>query len=452
MKKGRFNQRSVNMIVVSLLLIIVNMTLGFVLTGQSNKALRSLIESRMLDISNTAADMLDGDELERLQAEDEATEPYQRAIRTLKCFLDNIELEYIYCVRDMGGGNFVFTIDPEPVDPGEFGSPVVSTEALRNAANGTPAFDETPYEDRWGRFYSAYTPVFNSQGKVAGIVAVDFSADWFERQISTQARSIMIICVLSLLIGAMIVVVLTDRSRKKYRQLYAQMNVLADNVRDLVREVGGENDALKLSDSDRPAEQSQSRGDDIEELGEKILSMQEILRSEIATVHRQAYIDALTSVGNKAAYLDAVKLTEQKIREGGAVFSVATFDINGLKEINDRCGHELGDQVLVDAARVLRQVFDFDSIFRYGGDEFIVILPDAGAEETERLFERVDRQLEQENRTEHPYQAPLRLSKGYATYDAAADDGFQTVFRRADDNMYRDKDAYYARIADRNRR
>ncbi len=62
-----------------------------------------------------------------------------------------------------------------------------STDALYQASLGKPSVDKVPYEDSWGRFYSAYSPVFDSNGKVAGIVAVDFSADWYDKQIRTQA-------------------------------------------------------------------------------------------------------------------------------------------------------------------------------------------------------------------------------------------------------------------------
>ena len=77
---------------------------------------------------------------------------------------------------DDGNGNFSFSVDPAPDDPGEFGAPVVYTEALYKASLGIPSVDEVAYTDAWGRFYSAYSPVFNSNGKVAGIVATDFSA------------------------------------------------------------------------------------------------------------------------------------------------------------------------------------------------------------------------------------------------------------------------------------
>lgn len=451
MKKRKFTERSRYIIIISLFLVIVNVTLGFFLSYQSNKALTSIIQGRMLDVSNTAADMLDGDELERLTADDKDTEEYRKVIRTLTCFLDNIELEYIYCIKDLGNKNFVFTVDPEPVDPGEFGSPVAYTDALYTASLGTPDVDEVPYEDRWSRFYSAYSPVYDSKGKVAGIVAVDFSAEWYENQVSSQRTTIFVICGLSLLIGALIVVILTEQSRKRYRQLYSQLNILADNVEDLVGEIGGnmprsrETKGVKVPDS-------KAKGNDISDFGERILAMQKVLRHEIANVHRQAYVDALTSVGNKAAYLETVRHLEDDIKNGTAVFSVAIFDINGLKDINDNYGHEYGDLALIDEANIMIRVFGKKNIFRIGGDEFIVVIPTDSQEEMERLFKDADDVIAEVNKEQNPYVIPLSLSKGYAIYDKDKDVGYKEVFKRADDNMYMDKAAFYRRFPERRRR
>lgn len=161
-KKVRLSRTSINVIFACVFLLAVNAVLGFLLMNQSRQSLKTLIYNRMLDISNTAADMLDGDVLEDIRAEDADTPGYRAVLRTLTYFQDNIDLEYIYCIRDLGGGNFVFTVDPTVEDPGEFGSPIVYTDALYRASLGTASVDSEPYEDDWGRFYSAYSPVFDS--------------------------------------------------------------------------------------------------------------------------------------------------------------------------------------------------------------------------------------------------------------------------------------------------
>lgn len=134
-----------SILLVSLFILTANLALGAVLIRQARNATKTQINERMLDIVNTAAAMLDGDVLKNLTAQDSDTPQYQEVLDILRRFLDNIELNYIYYVRDMGNKTFTFGIDPDPVSPGEFGSPVVYTEAMYEASQRKPSVDEVPY-------------------------------------------------------------------------------------------------------------------------------------------------------------------------------------------------------------------------------------------------------------------------------------------------------------------
>ncbi len=198
-------------IMISVMLVGVNLLLGGILMTSSKRSMLTLIQNRMLDISNTAADMLDGDELKDLKKEDKGTAEYQKVNDTLAYFQNNIDLKYIYCVTAKGDKEFVFSVDPTIEDPGIFGEPVVYTDALYAASRGTPSVDEEPYSDDWGRFYSAYSPVFDSDGNVAGIVAVDFDAEWYDRQFRKQTVSILVNCIASVIIGLIAVFFVTGK-------------------------------------------------------------------------------------------------------------------------------------------------------------------------------------------------------------------------------------------------
>lgn len=124
------------------ILLAANALLGFVLTRQSQSTIKDLLQVRMLDVAKTAADMLDGDKLKKLTAEDKASPDYLHVKNTLGIFRDNIALDYIYCVQKKGEKEFVFSVDPAWVDPGEFGSPVVYTDALNQASMGKAGVDE----------------------------------------------------------------------------------------------------------------------------------------------------------------------------------------------------------------------------------------------------------------------------------------------------------------------
>ena len=190
--------------------------------------MKTQIDARMLDISSTAADMLDGDIYEKITIDDQNSAEYLKMYETLKYFQDNIDLEFIYCIRKISDDEYIFTIDPAEDDPSEFGQLVKVTEALQEASQGRSAVDKVPYEDDWGRFYSAYSPIFNSKGEVVGIVAVDFSAKWYEKQQSGIANLIMMALSVSLIIGVIIIVIFTVRIKK--RDNIEKMSKRADSM------------------------------------------------------------------------------------------------------------------------------------------------------------------------------------------------------------------------------
>ena len=76
-------------------LLVVMITLGYLLVRQAEKSMITLLQTRMLDISNTAAAMIDGDVMETVTPEDKGTEGYESIMRTLTYFQDNIDLKYM---------------------------------------------------------------------------------------------------------------------------------------------------------------------------------------------------------------------------------------------------------------------------------------------------------------------------------------------------------------------
>ena len=237
MKGIHSNGTFVIIALVLAVLLAANATMGFVLTGQSSAAMKVLLQTRMLDVSNTAADMLDGDKLKALKAEDKGTPDYQRVNDTLKYFQDNVDLEYIYCIQPLGDKKFVFSVDPTIEDPGEFGAPIVYTDALYRASLGTAAVDEEPYYDAWGSFYSAYSPVFGSDGQVAGIVAVDFSAKWYDEEIARQTHTIYICMGISVSVCVILVLIATSRLRRRLRDMTKDLDELAHDVDEITWEM-----------------------------------------------------------------------------------------------------------------------------------------------------------------------------------------------------------------------
>lgn len=438
--RKKLSNTSAYLIILGAFLLVVNVSLGLLLTFQSSSSMTSQIQARMLDVANSAAAMIDGDDLANIQAEDVNTPEYQTILKTLGLFLKHIDLSYIYCVRDMGDRRFVFTIDPDD-DPAIFGEETISTEALYQASLGTPAVDNVAFEDRWGRFYSAYSPVFDSHGNVAGIVAVDFDADWYDEQIYKLVGITMGVMVGSIVIGGVLLLLLALRYRKKFDMMYDELNDLAGGIEALAREVSQGSQSMEETDTMlSELDEEDFRHDDIGALTNRIRSLQSYLGKQINVVHGMAYLDSLTGVQNRTAYLEYVQQLDEQIERGEAEFIIAMFDINSLKIINDLHGHEVGDKAILRGAHILKRVFEGERVFRIGGDEFIVIL-DCPIEEIEAKFEEFDRLLAAANKDGDG--VSVTISKGYSVFNSDLDKSYQMVFVRADDQMYAEKKAYY---------
>lgn len=164
------------------------------------------------------------------------------------------------------------------------------------------------------------------------------------------------------------------------------------------------------------------------------------LKRFIGKINKQAFTDAPTGAGNKAAYADAIKRVEIITKHPGSSYAVVVMDINYLKMYNDRYGHEFGDMLISDASEIIHGVFGDYEIFRIGGDEFVCIIinPEEGI--CEKLKAKFKETIYKFNDSSTRYELGLHVAIGYAQYKGYdTNDTYTDVFARADKDMYYDK-------------
>jgi len=150
-----------------------------------------------------------------------------------------------------------------------------------------------------------------------------------------------------------------------------------------------------------------------------------------------ADLDALTGLHNRRYFHETLARESARAHRYTRRLALIVFDLDDFKDVNDKVGHLGGDAVLAEAAERVREVIRTADIpCRVGGDEFAVILPEAGIEQAEQLFSRLQtaisgRAIGQAGR--------LRISAGVA--ELKADDDSISFFERADDALYRAKEA-----------
>lgn len=194
----------------------------------------------------------------------------------------------------------------------------------------------------------------------------------------------------------------------------------------------------KISAGDLDVEIECKTKDEIGVLAARYNDTVKMLKKYIDKINKQAYTDAATGVGNKAAYQDAVQRIDKMSCHNNGDYAVFVMDINYLKMYNDKYGHEFGDMLISDASTIIKRIFDKYNIFRIGGDEFAVLInaPDDGL--CEKLIKEFKAEQELFNRNAKHYELGVRIAVGYAI-NSADDNDYVDVFKRADKQMYLDK-------------
>lgn len=179
---------------------------------------------------------------------------------------------------------------------------------------------------------------------------------------------------------------------------------------------------------------------EIQILANTLRSSSDQLRKYTKNMESLIYIDDLTHVKNKAAYSMAVENIQHHIdTEPNYCFGVAMFDMNYLKNINDKYGHEAGDTAIKTCSNIICKVYEHSPVFRVGGDEFVVILTGHDYENREKLEERFFDELKINRQSSTHFYEAVSIAYGMAVYDKDMDSNYMHVFSRADFEMYKCK-------------
>ena len=155
----------------------------------------------------------------------------------------------------------------------------------------------------------------------------------------------------------------------------------------------------------------------------------------IGTAIDMANKDALTGVKNKHAYVSLEAALDNEISSGEDVeFAIAVCDINGLKQVNDEQGHIAGDDYIKEACSIICEIFDHSPVFRYGGDEFVIVLRGTDYKLRHELFKRIaaEQRINSDN-------GKVTFAYGMSEFAPESDLRVQDVFERADNLMYENK-------------
>ena len=195
----------------------------------------------------------------------------------------------------------------------------------------------------------------------------------------------------------------------------------------------------------RTVEQSryQSAQKNINDMQQRMLELENEtsnLKKVIVEKNKLALYDALTGIPNRLFYEQKAKEEIARRKRFSNPLSLAIWDVDFFKKVNDRYGHKAGDKVLKTVAQLLnKRIRETDFLARFGGEEFVMLLPGTKEEETLRLVNELREQVANCGFHFQGEAVPITISCGISSFKKE-DDTLSSVFERADQALYKAKE------------
>lgn len=457
-----------------LLIVLTTVILGTASILISSQALRQVVDdsyrNRARDVANTTAVVLDADKAASLKdavmaiynateekvssdewgsdafnayisryAAIEQTEDFQALQKQLRSIQDVNDVDCVYLFAlDPVEENVVYMVDGayEDACPPGCIDPLYEEnhDLLDDPTVGFPPYitDTQPY----GWLVSAGTTVYDSKGGIVCYAMVDIAMEEIRAE---QAHQVLIH---SSILALLTIVVCIGAIWAVNRAIIHPINILSGAA---AHYNAGEADNSALDNLPiKSGDEIQSLYDSLRKMTQDIRGYIDNLmattkeltktRMEADEMNVLAHKDALTGVGSKLAYDQKVAALTEEMKQGNARFGIVMVDMNGLKQMNDTYGHEKGNEAIRRTCSLICEVFKHSPVFRFGGDEFVVVVKGRDYDNIKELVKQFNASAEV---TEGQPWEKVNAAIGYALYDG--EDTVEDVFRRADHIMYEQK-------------
>ena len=412
--------------------------------------LRELAESEEYQALRDQAEELEDDSLiEDYLREHGMWEEYEEQRDRMRTYVENMDdIDYLYIVAwadeasEDGEYYDMYILDADDV-------PLYETGYYEQREPEFEGFDPRRESDAvisngdWGWLCSGYAPVYDRYGKLVCTVGCDVSmedvmADRRANRISLSVSAV--IYTIIVLIAAFLVVT---------RFVVRPLNLIAEEMKKFSPKQHRNYKESGVID----LKSTRHTQDEIDDIYNEIRSMQiriidyidditaireekEKAESEVNQISMVAYKDGLTGIGNKKAYIMKAEEFDRAIADGKAEFAIVMMDINYLKNVNDNLGHDAGDKYLLGCCHMICDILKHSPIYRIGGDEFAAILIGEDYNNRQERVAELESAFEKSfsNKEAEPYER-YSASVGMSEYKSG-DDSVDTVFKRADAQMY----------------
>ena len=211
------------------------------------------------------------------------------------------------------------------------------------------------------------------------------------------------------------------------------INQLKDNVKSQLGNIRQVIDHYQQTDHAQ-----QLLAEQLETLGAKIKTMEveaEKNRTNLEKHRQKALHDPLTELPNREAYNERASAEVQRWQRYGRPLTIAIFDIDHFKRINDSYGHQAGDRVIKVIGRsIAKRLREVDFFCRYGGEEFVALMPETDSETALVVLEKVRDAIA--NAAFNYKDQPMSITLSIGVTEFKTNDVLETAFERADQALY----------------
>lgn len=403
--------------------------------------LTSSLQSRLKYSAAILSQSFESETLDKIDnGADADTERFQNLLSKVRAFAtSNPDIAFVYLMRKKNS-RVEFLVDSDPDDPANPGD--IYEEYIPELIQGFSklSVDSTITSDRWGSFMSGYAPIKN--GDHPYLVGIDMRAD----EVHTKLERLKTQALFSL-IGAVIFAyfcayLLSKNMIARIQLLHNKcINISPSPDQQAAPQKGDELDDLSNT-FDVILESMQKEHSEValqaQNQIEKLIDENNQLREQIDQHERMQIImqktattDFLTGVANRRK---VTGLLDSAIN-AHTIYSIALIDIDYFKEINDKHGHDFGDKVLRHFARfILHNIPQNFTLGRWGGEEFILFMPETSSASAFKEVEKIRYLINQENFSFGNHTIILSASIGVA--ERKENEAWEGVIKRTDFALY----------------
>ncbi len=228
---------SVKITLTSLLIaLVVSLLISGISIRYMKNYLLNVSRSQTMSVAQTAAAIIDGEQIAGIQAGDEGSEDHLEVLEQLQTFLVDEDVAYIYTMRKVDD-TVQFVVDADTEEGAAIGEEYETYDKIDEAFAGEASMDDEVTTDEWGSFYSAFAPITNEAGEVVAIVGVDCTVDSIDEKVSDMAKSLIIVLVICVVVALIVSMVTGQLMAKNVLTINRKMEELAGSEGDLTQEI-----------------------------------------------------------------------------------------------------------------------------------------------------------------------------------------------------------------------